>query len=171
LIALAELCSWYAVISTNFLGNALENALWTVAFALVGIALVRLAASFRGVVRWLIAATAAGAGGYVVFMSVIDVPMYLHRWQAALASGHQQLDLLAGLRDLASRWLVTHSIAQWQDEIAWMSLYFSVAVWTSLLLGAFGLIRHRLPRYRVRRPLFRSAAPRPIAVAIRSAIR
>jgi hypothetical protein len=52
-----------------------------------------------------------------------------------------------------------------------MSLYFSVAVWTSLLLGAFGLIRHRLPRYRVRRPLFRSAAPRPIAVAIRSPIR
>jgi hypothetical protein len=49
-----------------------------------------------------------------------------------------------------------------------MSLYFSVAVWTSLLLGGFGLIRHLLPRYRVRRPLFRSASRRPAAVAIRS---
>src|SRR5580698_8198157 len=29
LIALAECCSWYAVISTNFLGNVLENSLWT----------------------------------------------------------------------------------------------------------------------------------------------
>jgi hypothetical protein len=30
-----------------------------------------------------------------------------------------------------------------------MSLYFSVAVWASLLLGGFGLIRHLVPRYRV----------------------
>ena len=67
--------------------------------------------------------------------------------------------------------MVTHSIAQWQNEIPWMSLYFSVAVWTSVLLGGFALVRHRLPRYRVRRPLFRSGAARPIAVAIRSAIR
>jgi hypothetical protein len=48
LIALAETCSWYAVISTNFLGNVLENSFWTVTFALVGISAVRLAASFRG---------------------------------------------------------------------------------------------------------------------------
>ena len=38
----------------------------------------------------------------------------------------------------------------WHDEIAWMSLYFSVAVWTSLLLGGFGLVRHLVPRFRVR---------------------
>jgi hypothetical protein len=41
------------------------------------------------------------------------------------------------LHDLASRWVVTHSIAQWQNEIPWMSLYFSVAVWTSVLLGGW----------------------------------
>src|SRR5207249_2294663 len=71
LIALAEICSRYAVITTNFLGNVLENSLWTVTFALVGIALVRLAASFRGAARWTLAAMAAGAAGYVVFMSMI----------------------------------------------------------------------------------------------------
>jgi hypothetical protein len=83
LIALAEICSWYAVISTNFLGNVLENSLWTITFALVGIALVRLAASFHGIARWIIAAMAAGAAGYVFFMSIVDVPMYVLRWQAA----------------------------------------------------------------------------------------
>src|SRR5690349_3116408 len=35
LIALAEIFSWYAVISTNFLGNVLENSLWTIVFVLV----------------------------------------------------------------------------------------------------------------------------------------
>jgi hypothetical protein len=168
LIALAETCSWYAVISTNFLGNVLENSLWTVTFALVGIALVRLAASFRGVARWIVAAMAAGAAGYVVFMSMVDVPMYVLRWHAQLANGQQILGFFAGLHDLASRWVVTHSIAQWRDEIPWMSLYFSVAVWASLLLGGFALVRHRLPRYRTRHPLFKFAGRRPITVAVRS---
>jgi hypothetical protein len=168
LIALAEICSWYAVISTNFLGNVLENSLWTIAFALVAAALIRLAASFHGIVRWIIVVTAAGAAGYVLFMVTIDVPMYLQRWQAAMASGHPVLGLFAGLHDLASRWIVTHDIARWRDEIPWMSLYFSIAVWASLLLGGFGLVRHLLPRYRVRRPRFKPAGRRPVAVTIRS---
>ena len=47
-IALAEICSWYAVITTNFLGNVLENSLWTITFLLIGIALSRLVPRFRG---------------------------------------------------------------------------------------------------------------------------
>src|SRR5580693_9590699 len=38
-IVVAEICSWYAVITTNFLGNVLENSLWTITFLLIGIAL------------------------------------------------------------------------------------------------------------------------------------
>src|SRR5579862_3580115 len=166
LIALAECCSWYAVISTNFLGNVLENSLWTATFALIVMALIRLAFSFHGTARWIIVLTAAGAAGYVVFMVTIDVPMYLQRWQAATAAGQPVLGLFAGLHDLTSRWIVTHDIARWRNEIAWMSLYFSVAVWASLLLGGFGLVRHLLPRYRVRRPLFKIAGRPPAAIGI-----
>ncbi|MFY9838670.1 MAG: hypothetical protein WAK55_19785 [Xanthobacteraceae bacterium] len=165
LIALAEVFSWYAVISTNFLGNVLENSLWTVAFTLVAIALVRLAMSFRGIAQWIIATTAIGAAGYVLFMSTVDVPMYVLRWQTELADGQHLLGFFTGLRDLASRWVVTHSFTQWHNEILWMSLYFSVAVWASLLLGGFGLVRHLLPRYRVRRPLLRPTG-RPLAVPV-----
>ena len=35
LIAIAELCSWYAVLSTNYLGNGVEQSIWTFAAALV----------------------------------------------------------------------------------------------------------------------------------------
>jgi hypothetical protein len=168
LIAVAEICSWYAVISTNFLGNVLENSLWTIAFTLVAAALIRLAASFQGVVRWIVVLTAAGASGYVLFMVTIDVPMYVQRWHAAMAIGQPVLGLFAGLHDVASRWIVAHDFARWRDEIAWMSLYFSIAVWASLLLGGFGLVRHLVPRYRVRRPLIKRAARRPAPIAIRS---
>ena len=166
MIALAECCSWYAVISTNFLGNVLENTLWTLAFLLIAVALVRLYFSFRGIAQTAIGAMAAGVVAYVVFMSTVDVPMYFVRWQSELADGVQLLGLFSGLHDLATRWVVTHDIAQWRDEIPWMSLYFSVAVWTSLLLGGFGLVRHLLPRYRVRRPLIK-ASRRPLAVSAR----
>ena len=167
LIALAECFSWYAVVSTNFLGNVLENSLWTFTFALIAIALSRLVISFRGIVQLMIAATAAGIASYVVFMSTVDVPIYFARWQAEVADGTQFLGFVSGLHDVAARWIVTHNIAQWHDEIAWMSLYFSVAVWTSLALGAFGLVQRHLPFYRARRP-FLKPARRPLAIPIRS---
>ena len=81
-------------------------------------------------------------------MATVAMPMYFGRWQADLASGKDYLGLSAGLHDVATRWIVTHDIAPWRDEIAWMSLYFSTAVWGSLALAGFGLVKHLLPRYR-----------------------
>jgi hypothetical protein len=52
------------------------------------------------------------------------------------------------LQDVSTRWAVSHDIAQWQEEIAWMSLYFSLAVWASLGLCGFGLVKEHLPHYR-----------------------
>jgi hypothetical protein len=165
LIAVAECCSWYAVITTNFLGNAIENSLWTATFLLIGIALSRLVPKFRGAAQFAIAAAAAGIAAYVVFMATVDVPMYFGRWQTDLASGKDYLGLLAGLHDVATRWIVSHDIAQWRDEIAWMSLYFSTAVWASLALTSLGLVKRLLPRYRVRAPLPRPTR-RPVAVPV-----
>ena len=51
-----------------------------------------------------------------------------------------------------------------------MSLYFSVAVWISLVLGSFGFVRHLVPRYRVRRPRVK-AIRRPVPITIRSSDR
>jgi hypothetical protein len=170
LIALAEACSWYAVISTNFFGNVLENSIWTIAFGFIGVALLRLLLSFRGAARLVIAAAAAGVACYVFFMLTVDVPMYFDRWQADLADGKQLLGFFAGLHDLATRWVVTHRFAPWADEIAWMSLYFSFAVWMSLMLGGFGLVRPFVPRYRIRRPLVK-ATRRPVPIPIRSSER
>jgi hypothetical protein len=149
-VALAEACFWYAVITTNYLGNVLENSLWTVAFVLVAIAVPDLLNRYRGAVKLSLMAAAVGVAGYVAFMCTVDVPMYFVRWQAELAAGRQFFGLWSGLHDVATRWVVTHDIARWDGEIAWMSLYFSAAVWTSLLLASFGLVKHLLPRYRLR---------------------
>jgi hypothetical protein len=78
----------------------------------------------------------------------VDVPMYLNRWRTEVADGSRPLGHLEGLRDVSTRWVVTHDLAEWKDEIAWMSLYFSAAVWASLALCVFYSLEDRLPHYR-----------------------
>lgn len=137
LIVIAECFSWYAVLTTNYLHNAIENSIWAVAFGAIGIGLGRLLPDVDGAARVALAIAIVGIAGYLAFLAIVDVPMYLSRWRAKLAEGGKHLRLLEGLRDVSTRWVVTHDIAEWKDEIAWMSLYFSAAVWASLGLCVF----------------------------------
>ena len=148
LILIAECFSWYAVLTKNYLGNAIENSIWAVAFLVVGIGLCRLLPEFNGPVRVVLGIAISGIVAYLAFLMTIDVPMYLGRWQADLADGSKPLGALEGLHDARTRWVVTHDFAQWKDEIAWMSLYFSAAVWASLALCVFYSLGDHLPRYR-----------------------
>jgi hypothetical protein len=146
LILIAECFSWYAVLTMNYLGNAIENSIWAVAFFLIGIGLCRLLPAFDGPVRVVLAISITGIAGYLAFLMTIDVPMYLNRWRAVVADGSKLLRPLEGLRDVSTRWIVTHDFAEWKDEIAWMSLYFSAAVWASLALCVFYSLGDHLPR-------------------------
>jgi hypothetical protein len=148
LILIAECFSWYAVLTTNFLYNAIENSLWAVAFFLVGVALCRLLPEFQGPARVVLVFSIAGIVAYLAFLMTVDVPMYLSRWRANLVEGNQLLGLFEGLRDVSTRWVRTHDIAHWKGEIAWMSLYFTGAVWASLALCVLYSLAGELPQYR-----------------------
>jgi hypothetical protein len=150
LILVAEGCSWYAVVTTNYLGNAVENSLWALTFLLIAAALLRLCIEFGGIVQTAMRVAVAGIACYVAFLVSVDVPMYFNRWQADLASGKPILGIFAGLHDVATRRAVTRDIAHWHEEIAWMSLYFSAAVWSSLALCGFLWVRDHLHRYRLK---------------------
>jgi hypothetical protein len=146
LILIAECFSWYAVLTKNYLGNAIENSIWAVSFFIVAIGLCRLLPEFEGRIGVFLVIAIIGVAGYLVFLAAIDVPMYLTRWQAESADSIGPLSPLEGLRDASFRWIVTHDIAQWKDEIAWMSLYFSAAVWASLALCVCYSFAGQLPR-------------------------
>jgi hypothetical protein len=74
--------------------------------------------------------------------------MYLRRWRTEVGDGSKLLGPLEGFRDASTRWVVTHDITAWKDEIIWMSLYFSAAVWASLALCVCYSLEDHLPRYR-----------------------
>ena len=147
LILIAECFSWYAVLTTNHLGNAIENSIWAFAFFVVGIGICRLLPEFYGPVRTVLAFAIIGIAGYLAFLMTIDIPMYLRRWRAEVVNGRRLLRAFEGFHDVTTRWVVTHELAEWKDEIAWMSLYFSIAVWASLALCVFCSLEHYLPRY------------------------
>ena len=148
LIVLAQCCSWYGVLTTNYLANAVENSIWAVTFLLVGIALCLLLPEFVGLVRSGLIVAIVGIAGYLAFLITIDVPMYVKRWQERLTESSNTLGPLEGLHDASTRWIVTHDLAEWKDEIAWMSLYFTAAVWASLALCFAYSFGEFLPRYR-----------------------
>jgi hypothetical protein len=145
LILIAEGFSWYAVLTKNYLGNAIENSIWAVAFFIVGIGLCRLLPEFDGAARLVLVTAIAGIVAYLAFLMTIDVPMYLGRWRTEVTDSSKLLTPLEGLRDVSTRWVVTHDLAEWKDEIAWMSLYFSAAVWASLALCVFYSLAGHLP--------------------------
>ena len=137
LILVAECFSWHAVVTTNYLGNAIENSIWAVAFFIAGVGICRLLPEFDGALRVILAGTVVGIVVYLAFLMTVDVPMYLKRWRADVARGNRGLKPLEGFRDVSTRWVVTYDLSEWRDEIAWMSLYFSAAVWASLGLCVF----------------------------------
>jgi hypothetical protein len=167
LILIAECFSWYGVLTTSYLGNAIENSIWAVAFFVAGIGLCRLLPEFDGPVRVVLAIAIIGIAGYLAFLMTIDVPMYLTRWRAEVADGSKLLRPLEGLRDACTRWIVTHDLAEWKDEIAWMSLYFSAAVWASLALCVCCSLEHHLPHYRTKATVV-SWSPDALAVVGKS---
>ncbi|MGA2943451.1 MAG: hypothetical protein ABSE50_15585 [Xanthobacteraceae bacterium] len=138
LILIAECFSWYAVLTQNYIANAIENSMWAIGFCAVGIGLGRLLVEFDGVAREILVVAIIGIAGYLAFLVTVDVPMYLTRWRANVSNGSKLLRPLEGLRDVTGRWVVTHDLAEWKEEMLWMSLYFSAGVWASLALCVFG---------------------------------
>jgi hypothetical protein len=86
---------------------------------------------FDGPVRVFLIIAIIGIAGYLAFLLTVDVPMYLGRWRAKVSGGAKFMRV-EGLRDASTRWVVTHDISEWKDEMTWMALYFSAAVWASL---------------------------------------
>jgi len=134
LIAVAETCSWYSVLTTSNIGHVCEESIWGLAAALLVASVAgvwpRCAANRRGMLAaWCLAGVA-----YVVFMFLVDVPMYWSRWIADETAGRHYLSIVQGLHDVSGRRVVSHRWQDWKSEVAWMSLYFSVAVWLSIAL-------------------------------------
>lgn len=136
-LALAQCFCWYSVLTLNHLGHAIEQTLWTTTMAVVGVSLAASGPSLTGPMQWVAYAGAAIAFAFVAFMAMVDVPMYLRRWREGRARGATYLSLRAGLRDAIHRRIAVRDWNRWKPEVAWLTGYFSVAVWLSVAIVHF----------------------------------
>lgn len=134
LIAVAEMFSWYAVLTTSYLGNSFEESIWALSATLGTLSAIAMWPRLAPRQRPLLGAGILFGMAYVAFMTTVDVPMYVSRFMADQASGRRYLSFAAGLRDVALRWVPTAAWSDWRTEMPWMTLYFSVVVWVSIAL-------------------------------------
>jgi len=146
IIVLAELFCWYAVLTKTYLPHALENAHWTLAAALSVAAFISLWPRVGKSGRHFLAAAIAGGSSYVAFMVIIDVPMYLSRWQADLLTGREARPLLEGLHAVLQQCIVQNDWVAWREDAVWLSLYFTFGVWASIALAHFPALGRALRR-------------------------
>jgi hypothetical protein len=147
LIVLAEGCSWYAVLTTAQRAHAFENSIWGVSAALVVAGLLvlephRVAGLYLPMIAWCV-----GGAAYVAYIFLFDVPAYWSRWRADQANGRQYLSLTQGVLDAWRRRTVSHRWDIWKDEMLWMSLYFTLGVWSSVSLVYASIILGAQPGF------------------------
>lgn len=132
MIFLAEIFSWYSVLTTSNIGHVLEESIWGFCAAMLVASFLYLWPRSEPTHRPLFALASAFGLAYVIYMFEVDVPMYWARWISDEGQGQQYLSLAQGLADVCNRWIVSHHWKDWESEVIWMSLYFSVAVWLSI---------------------------------------
>jgi hypothetical protein len=134
LIAIAETCSWYSVLTTSNLGHVAEESIWGLSAMLMVTSMLviwpRCTASRRSI---LVVCCVAGIA-YVAYMFLVDVPMYWSRWIADETIGRHYMSIANGLLDVSQHRVVSYRWEDWRSEMVWMALYFSVAVWISISL-------------------------------------
>jgi len=131
IVLVAEGFSWMAVTTRDDLYHAVENALWTVAAALATVFLASRWEHEAEVGQRVILVTIACAAVYVAFMSFYVVPMYVRRWR----EGAVHLSLADGMRQMLARCTIERDWVHWRQDAAWLTPYFTVAVWLSITLA------------------------------------
>lgn len=121
LLATAQLCCWFGVATGRYLGELVEESLWTLGLALVlvGTAQVALHGSAwpsPGVLLALI-----GSSSFVAFMLVHNLPMYVARIRRGDSTAHR--GFIEGVRDMAVRRNVSYRWSDWAGEAAWLTPY------------------------------------------------
>lgn len=130
LVVFAQVVCWYAVLSLNHIGHAIEESLWAVLMLLLAAACGTAAVAAHGLLREMLIVGALVYGTGACLTAAFDVTMYVRRWRR-----HEgRMTLLTGLRDSRCRRHPTLAWEVWRQEAPWMTLYFSVGVWTSLAM-------------------------------------
>ena len=102
MLAVAEACSWYSVLTTSNLGHVFEESLWGLCAALVVVSMVMIRPRCTPIPRSVVVTWCVLGAAYVAYMFLVDVPMYWERWVADQAAGREYFTIVQGVLDASS---------------------------------------------------------------------
>jgi hypothetical protein len=132
IIVVAELACWFAVVTLNHIGHAVEELLWSIMVSLVAAALLIYWQQTGGALPLWVAIGLIASAGTTALIILVDIPLYITRWRIGKRAGLRYLRIVEGCKDAVVRRHVTQAREDWRNEVLWMSLYFSAGVWVSL---------------------------------------
>jgi len=133
-IIIAQGFVWGNIISTNNLLAVFEESLWAFVGILLLIGLLDFYPKIERSRRPLIIFLCVFVIVFILFLIFIDIPKYYIHYLNDQATGRTYLSFSEGIKDLLGRWVVSYAYEDWIDEMAWLGLYFSTAVWLTIYL-------------------------------------
>eukprot|EP00211_Chloroparvula_japonica_P008072 CAMPEP_0119125168 /NCGR_PEP_ID=MMETSP1310-20130426/4533_1 /TAXON_ID=464262 /ORGANISM="Genus nov. species nov., Strain RCC2339" /LENGTH=306 /DNA_ID=CAMNT_0007115213 /DNA_START=59 /DNA_END=979 /DNA_ORIENTATION=- len=139
-----EFFSYYSLCTLNNLYATLEPCCWTILFGLITFCafaimyqLRALGNTVRGNTRqvWTTCLICAVSGVvYLYYMVTANIPMYYGRWVYDQEHGVEYLPCGEGMKQAVVERNVTRDFNDWIHDFSWMTLYFSLACWSSICL-------------------------------------
>lgn len=141
-ISLAECCSFYGTATTDQAGFAFEESLWGMSFTCFTPVAVVLFLACHNLPPTSEARSAVLFTGVLAVFGIIyvpwefldNVPRLFSDWEADQEAGKSYISFLPGLEDAATTRHPTSNLEDWKGDLFWRTAYFSLCVWSSILL-------------------------------------
>ena len=142
IITIAQFFCWMGIISKDANYNAIEESLWTIfgssKFIIYLILLLNInqlkQTKYVKSIKRILPYILIFSFSYIFFMVNIDVPMYLKRAKVNKKNNIKYNDFVDGVNTLTKCQKITKSYQDWKEDIPWLSLYFSLSVWASIII-------------------------------------
>ena len=124
-ISFAQILCWCGVLTTNQLFHVFEESIWAIGIASIIPLLIKLQrkTTENGRKKKLTGCVII-ASLYVMYMFLVDIPMYYRRYLENNTSHVKYLSLKEGAYDAMSCNLVTTKYNVWKEDSVWMIGYF-----------------------------------------------
>ena len=137
-IALAQIFSWMGCLTKNNLWNASEESIWMITFTIITIININISNKIylqedslkNNSIKSLLNMAIPLGIGFVLFLIIVDIPMYIKRWKKNPDPEVKPMD--ENFRSLAQCKKVSKSFETWKQDIPWQTGYFTLGVWSSI---------------------------------------
>ena len=131
-IIIAEVFCWKGCLSTNQFWNMLEESTWAFsAFIITIVSIVLLFKEKNLTIRKFLIVTIIATICYEIFMVKVDIPMYIKRSNNITTNAK---GFFSQLYDMYNCKIVSKSNKYWDEEMPWLTGYFTFGSWLAIAL-------------------------------------